>query len=405
MRSAQAPRVRRSLLCPLSCRDGTAALHRSDRSVRIAGAGIAGLAAAVTLARYGREVEVFERGARPGGHHRGDFQGLENWTAEEDVLVELARLGFPGIGQVARPISEMEFHGPDGNRIRIRTHRPLFYLVRRGGEPGTLDSHLADIAASAGVTIRYRSPIRYRAECNIVATGAQRADSIAAGYHFRTDAPDTAVGVVNNRLAPWGYAYLLVSGGRGVLGAILCRGFRLADAYRERTLRYFRATVPIEMRELTPFGGIGSFFLLPRPRVGSVLYAGEAGGFQDALWGFGMRYAFRSGVLAARALLGELDYEVACRAAFERSVEAAILNRVIWSLGGHAGYRAMLRRLHSHPDPWRLFHRAYNPGSTRRVLARTARTLFGFRLRVRFCDCADCACLWCRHGRWKPVLT
>jgi flavin-dependent dehydrogenase len=154
------------------------------------------------------------------------------------------------------------------------------------------------------------------------------------------------------------------------------------------------------MQDLTPFGGIGNYFRLGRSRLGGVLYAGEAAGFQDALWGFGMRYAFQSGVLAARSLLGEGDYYGACREAFGSYLRAGVLNRVLWCLGGHAGYRAFLRRLGRESDPWLLFSQAYRLGRVRRVLAFAAETMLRLRLHVVFCNHVGCDCLWCRHGRW-----
>lgn len=372
----------------------------AEGPIRIAGAGIAGLAAAITLARRGRHVEVLERGTHPSARSSGDFQGLENWTREEDVLTELARLGFPGVAPLARPFHEMEFHGPDGQRVPIRTGRPLFYLVRRGGGPGSLEQYLHEAAEDAGVAIRFGSRVARRSDCDLVATGTKRPDGLVAGYLFRTDAPDLAVGVVDNRLGPWGYAYLLVWNGRGTLGSVVCRNLRRAETYRDRTLEYFRRAVPIPMHDLKPFGGIGNYFRLGRKRLRGVLYAGEAAGFQDALWGFGMRYAFQSGVLAARDLLGEADYDAACRATFGASMRAGVLNRVAWCLGGHVGYRAFLRRLDHDADPWPLFNWAYRMGRARRVLASAAETMLWLRLHVVFCNHIRCECLWCRHGRW-----
>ena len=53
----------------------------------------------------------------------------------------------------------------------------------------------------------------------------------------------------------------------------------------------------------TSSGGAGQFRLTRSACSGGVLLAGEAAGFQDALWGFGIRYALLSGCLAARSLL------------------------------------------------------------------------------------------------------
>jgi 2-polyprenyl-6-methoxyphenol hydroxylase-like FAD-dependent oxidoreductase len=65
-----------------------------ETPIEIAGAGPAGLAAAITLARAGRNVTVFEMQKEVGHRFGGDFQGLENWSTTEDVLTTLAASGL-----------------------------------------------------------------------------------------------------------------------------------------------------------------------------------------------------------------------------------------------------------------------------------------------------------------------
>lgn len=66
----------------------------SDSVIQIAGAGPAGLASAITLARAGRRVIVHEAQREIGYRFQNDLQGLENWTAEQGVLEELDGLGL-----------------------------------------------------------------------------------------------------------------------------------------------------------------------------------------------------------------------------------------------------------------------------------------------------------------------
>jgi len=63
-------------------------------TIKIVGAGPAGLACAIVLARGGRKVVVHEWKDRVGHRFHDDFQGLENWTSELDVLNELSAAGI-----------------------------------------------------------------------------------------------------------------------------------------------------------------------------------------------------------------------------------------------------------------------------------------------------------------------
>ena len=65
-----------------------------DEPVTIVGAGLAGLACAVVLARAGRPVIVREWHKTVGSRFHGDFQGLENWSDDQDVLAELRAAGI-----------------------------------------------------------------------------------------------------------------------------------------------------------------------------------------------------------------------------------------------------------------------------------------------------------------------
>ena len=52
-----------------------------DEPIQIMGAGLSGLAAAIILAKEGKEVHVHDIREDSGARFDGDFQGLENWTS------------------------------------------------------------------------------------------------------------------------------------------------------------------------------------------------------------------------------------------------------------------------------------------------------------------------------------
>ena len=330
--------------------------------VEILGAGPAGLSAALTAARAGREVSIIEQRAECGGRFHGDLQGLENWTTPGDVLDELAAMGIaPTFDHVA--IRDGVFFGPDGRERRLRSDRPAFYLVRRGVGAGTLDQALKNQALTAGVRIRFGEAAGLRPEGGIHTPGPGRCDALDVGYVFETDMADGVFAALSDRLAPKGYAYLLVCRGWGTVAACIFDDYANAREYRERARAFFETHAGLKMRAERAFGGTGNVRAAPIARRGAVLYAGEAAGLQDALWGFGMRYALVSGHMAARALLerSPRGYEKSLRQRFAGFLRTSVVNRYIYEKLGDAGYAWLLRRITRATDARDWLHRFYAP--------------------------------------------
>ena len=74
-----------------------------QQAPQIIGAGPAGFAAAVTLARAGRRVLVHQTAAEVGSRFQGDHQGLENWTTNHDVLDDFRDFGLTCDVEALRP--------------------------------------------------------------------------------------------------------------------------------------------------------------------------------------------------------------------------------------------------------------------------------------------------------------
>src|SRR5712692_1771520 len=109
---------------------------------RIMGAGPAGLTAAITLARAGRSVVVYERAHDVGTRHDGDYEGIENWTTGEDVWEEFTRWGLVKNFRCT-PIDAGTIFGPGfGETAHFEDRSPLFYFVRRGSAEDSFDRGL-----------------------------------------------------------------------------------------------------------------------------------------------------------------------------------------------------------------------------------------------------------------------
>lgn len=366
--------------------------------VEIAGAGPAGLAAAITLARAGRRVIVHEAQAEVGYRFKRDLQGLENWTTRQDALDVLRELGITTDFKRLPGCQGTAFDAW-GKAYAIHSEEPLFYMVERGPGPDTLDTALLHQAQGLGVEVRFNSRVQHVQGPAIFATGPKAADAIAVGYHFDTRMPDGFWVICDDDLAPKGYAYLLVMGGKGTVKSCMFTGFKQEAVYVQRTVEAFQRLVGLEMIDPRPHGGVGNFRIPGTARSGSHAVVGEQAGFQDTLWGFGMRAAMTSGMLAARSLLEGSDYDKLWQRALGELMTAAVVNRALYGLLGNHGYRWFLRYVENQPDARELLRRHYLPSRSKHLLAPLARRRFRSQRKDESCNHVDCTCVWCRHGR------
>ena len=334
--------------------------------VTVVGAGPAGLACAIVLARGGRHVIVRERHRTVGARFHSDFQGLENWSDHRDVLDELRRSGIDANFD-CHPVYEGTGFDAWGKAYPLRGDRPLCYIVHRGCRTGSLDLGLLNQAIEAGVEVRFDDRATEVDGPTVLAIGPRVADAIAAGYVFETENPDGNWIAFNDALAPLGYAYLLIHKGHGTVASCMFTEFKRQAEYVERTVAFFREQVGLEMRDPRPFGGFASFRLPGTAVQDGRPVIGEQAGFQDALAGFGIRYALRSGVLAARSVIDGVDYTRLWRKELLPLLRTGTSNRFILNILGERRWRWVLRGLCC-SDAGTKLRRLYQPSLVKRVL-------------------------------------
>lgn len=336
-----------------------------SRTITIVGAGPAGLTAAINLAQSGYLVNVHEQHEDVGMRFNEDFQGLENWSSDENVLDTLQAMCVkPDF--YCRPVHTGSIYGPH-TRAHIRSPNPFFYLVRRGRSLDSLDDSLKKQALNAGVQIKFNSYLLGH-EADIVATGPKRAWAIAVGILFETNLQDTAAVLMHDAFAPQGYSYLLVAEGRATLAATLFGGFRMGKVCLERSINRFKDLFGLEVKNPRHFGGYANFSMPVSATTDSRLYVGEAAGFQDCLFGFGIRYAMTSGYLAARSIIEGVDYDTLWACKFGHQLRTSLVNRFLFELFGHAGYDFLVRRTGSSRSPCKFWKKIYNISFCRMML-------------------------------------
>ncbi len=270
------------------------------------------MTAAVLLANAGYCVEVYEKKSKLLPSSGPHSEGVRNYRLL-DVLEELRLFGFD-----LTPFSTVERtirYSPHSCNV---LHGPAHYLFNRGHEKDTVDQVLFRRARAAGVVFHFGKALD-PSLAEIAANGppGDKFNVLGAGYTFSVEGSrldsNTAYGLFDNDVAPGGY--LVVTPGPrshsiyGVSWAELRYERLLSTTERAFALPWVR-----EILGTSRWTGKihGRAYFLKDPIASAVrndtLYVGEAGGFQDAVAGFGFRYAVITASLAARAIQTGEDY-------------------------------------------------------------------------------------------------
>ena len=313
----------------------------TTKPITIAGAGPSGLAAAIALARAGRAVDVHEAKRDVGVRFIGDLQIIEGSSEREPVLEFLERIGIER-NFWHRPALGATFYDHKNLKRTIRSEVPFGYFIRRGAEPDTLDRGLLAQAQQLGVKVHFESRIQ---DADIIATGPATPDGLAREMTWHTDDEERVEVFFNHHLSPGGYSYMFILEGLATFGCAIVADFKKIDEYFEHSLqaaqRAHAFTIPAETR--TGYSYM-NFHLKQSAKKDGARYVGEAAGFQDYLFGLGIRYALTSGWLAAQSILQERDFDELWMRELGPKQQTSLVNRFLYEAGGNAGLSMFVRQ-------------------------------------------------------------
>jgi flavin-dependent dehydrogenase len=206
-------------------------------------------------------------------------------------------------------------HSPNFENLLVG---PAYYLFMRGGEEDTVDQALYRQAKADGVRFHFGMPLKLT-EADIAATGppADKFNILGAGYTFSAEGsslePHIVHALLDNRVAPGGY--LVITPG---LGFHSIYSVSWTELHFEKLLEMTEVAFGIPwIRDIlgksawtAKINGRAYYSADPIATAvqGTTLFVGEAGGFQDAIAGFGFRYAVLTGALAGVAIRDGQDY-------------------------------------------------------------------------------------------------
>lgn len=295
-------------------------------------------------------MEVHEAKPDVGYRFIGDLQIIESASEKESVPAFLERIGIePNF--YFRGVDWSTFYDHRGNGRVVRSTKPYGWFIRRGPEEGSLDRGLLTQAKSVGVNVVFNSRIQ---EADIIATGPATPDGLAREMTWKTDEPERIDVFFNHELSPGGYSYMFILDGIATFGCAIVADFKKIDEYYEHSLaaaqRLHPFVLPSESR--TGYSYMNFHLKQAATRDGS-RFVGEAAGFQDYLFGLGIRYALTSGHLAARSILESRDFDELWREQLGPKQETSLVNRFLYESGGNVGLSMFVRQASRAKD----FHR------------------------------------------------
>lgn len=304
--------------------------------IKILGAGLSGLTAAINLAKAGKAVRIFEKRRAVGEHIFPNLQCLkiEPYKSVQDYFAKhgLEPKNFEHVGL------PKDYFLTRRRSIRL-VHKTKDIFVVRGGKK-SLEYAMFLQAKKLGVGFEFESKATER-DVNIVASGPKKVATAAFGLVYENNALDNEefLMMFDDRYSPKGwylYALPTMDGGMEIVN---CAAQPYASSVKPLLLKALRERPELKelvgrQKPVSTFGGFG-YFDMPRSAIAEGrLYAGEAAGFQDAFAGFGMEYALMSGKLAADSVIHSVNYDSLWKKELMPRLKLHFAKRLVMSILG-----------------------------------------------------------------------
>lgn len=324
--------------------------------VVVIGAGVSGLSCARFLAQEGFSVLVLEKSKEIGGSISENLQGFP--------LYEVSRIGIDVPKN--NPVRNLVLMSSREKDLELNFGKPICYLVMRGSGD-SFDSYLADQAMDAGVEIELNSKAvgvksnkkrlisaktekgkAFKGRYFVGADGAfsmtrrivglSRLEIKGISYGMKMENvevdPLSVRGIFDNKVAPKGYGYVIgYPDEKFATVAVSLRPKYASKNIKEYFRLLLRLIKPImkNAKDVRSFAGSvtcndGSHGVARK----NLLFVGEAGGFQDPTFGFGMAPSIRSAAIASHVISKSYEKgDLNVLQDYERSVKSKIFGKEI----------------------------------------------------------------------------
>ena len=329
--------------------------QRNSNIIKIAGGGVAGLSAAISLKKFGFNPIIFEKNHVVGGNRHGDYEGLENWIFSSSMKTFFNQVGFDFNKITSFPISKFTVHSNFFSPLDISSKKPFFYMVKRGSNDQDFDSQLFEQCKD--LDVQFELGTKAPNDCSIIATGTKKAAAYIHGINFKSNLSNQVHLLLGNQFAPKGYAYLIILNGQGTLASAFKKQKGKNQNILENCLTYFKSA-DINIHGGNQFGSYGSFSL-PFQNFRLPFSIGESGGYQDYLFGFGMRMSMISGLSAALSLAGKESAALELIKDINKKRRLSFVNRLLYERLNDRQIALLAKKLANIEDPLSILSEAY----------------------------------------------